>query len=274
MTEERNAIDVEKIKDSEGRRRLETTVVIDTPPERVWKALTEPSEICNWFSEQAEVDGVVGGKMKLTWWGEMVGEMSIRAWEPERHLQTDWPSTNGGPLVVDYFLEGSGGSTTLRLVHSGFGPESNWDDEYDGIHSGWSYELFSLKHYLERHAGVPRVSLLCRRKVETPHREAWLSFLKELGIDEAAMKPGASIAIGQGDARLECTTQLAVAPREWGAVVRNLNDSILRVLVERCGGPLEILFWLASYDVPRERLDKIEESFNRIMDRYLETVHA
>ena len=43
--------------------------------------------------------------------------------------------------------------TTLRLVHSGFGPGADFDEEYDGISQGWPVELRSLRHYLENHAG-------------------------------------------------------------------------------------------------------------------------
>jgi hypothetical protein len=34
-------------------------------------------------------------------------------------------------VYVDYFIESRGGTTVLRLVHSGFGRGANWDAEYD-----------------------------------------------------------------------------------------------------------------------------------------------
>jgi hypothetical protein len=41
------------------------------------------------------------------------------------------------------------GVTRLRLVHSGFGPGSAWDDEFEGSKTGWAEFLKKLKEILE-----------------------------------------------------------------------------------------------------------------------------
>ena len=87
---------------------------------------------------------------------ELVWDSQIEVWEPGRHLRTTYPLPGAEgrgeaiELAVDYYLEARGGGTYLRLVHSGFGPQSEWDEEYDGVRRGWQYELRSLRHYLER----------------------------------------------------------------------------------------------------------------------------
>ncbi len=104
-------------------RTIEKTLEIAAPPEAVWKTLTDAKELVRWFPLKAEVEPRVGGRIWLSWEGEFEGEHRIEIFEPERHLRTTWnPMTKdeGGPteLSVDYHLEGRGGGTILRLVHS------------------------------------------------------------------------------------------------------------------------------------------------------------
>src|SRR5581483_3380801 len=72
------------------------------------------------------------------------------------------------------------GKTVVRLVNSGFSMDAEWDDQYSATEAGWKYFLFNLKHYLERHAGTPRVQLSERRKSEQPRSEMWSRITSEL----------------------------------------------------------------------------------------------
>ncbi len=268
MKQQKASVEVSRIREAGGDRRLETTVQIEAPPDQVWAALTEPVELQNWFPMNATVKPGVGGHIGMSWWDDVHFEVGIRSWDPGRHLQTEWPSPKGS-LVVDYYLEGRGGGTTLRLVHSGFGPEADWDSEYDGIHSGWSFELFGLKHYLERHRGVPRVPICVKRSVEIPHLEAWNRALEALGFTDDARRIGGRVSIQTPGTRLECTTTVLVEPREIAAVVNNLNDAIARVLVERCSGPenpLDVIAWLSTYGVSAEQRKSLESFLTRTLD--------
>jgi hypothetical protein len=46
------------------------------------------------------------------------------------------------------------------LVQSGFREGAEWEDEYDGVNSGWEMALAVLKHYLENYFGRPRYHAL------------------------------------------------------------------------------------------------------------------
>jgi len=84
--------------------------------------------IASWFAPITRATPGVGGSVFVRW--------GRRAEEAP-------------PSVVDHFLQGAGGSTVLRLVHSGFGPESSFDDEYDSTGSAWPIFLTMLKHSVE-----------------------------------------------------------------------------------------------------------------------------
>ena len=60
------------------------------------------------------------------------------------------------PSVVDYYLEGRGGTTVMRLVHSGFGATANFDDEYESTGASWPEFLKMTKHSVERGMGACR----------------------------------------------------------------------------------------------------------------------
>ena len=163
-------------------RTLEVDMDLDASPEEVWKALTEAERLKAWFPFQADVSPGVGGKIHMSWDGAWESDLEIRVWEPDKHLRTGWPWTSEDGLagienevLVDYFIEArSGGGTRLRLVHSGFPVGDEWEDIFDGTRRGWSYELRSLKHYLEHHNGRSRrVARVRRPMAGMSAAEAW-----------------------------------------------------------------------------------------------------
>ncbi len=181
-------------------RSLEERIVIDAPAEAVWRALTDAEELMRWFPLEATVEPGAGGSMWLSWGGQNGATARIEVWEPNRHLRTVEPRRDSAgrlvELVVDYFIEGEGGRTTLRVVHAGFGAGAEWDEEYDGTSRGWRYELRGLRHYLSRHRGMPR-------------RVAWVAAPTSLSPDvcyarimgpTGLAREGGVAGLGEGDA--------------------------------------------------------------------------
>ena len=128
-----------------------------------------------------------GGQIFVSWGPGMEGTSRIMVWEPGRHLRLveERPSgprnSDGGgaveavdnskpvEVVVDYYLEAQGGSTVLRLVHSGFGVTADWDKEFESTHYGWMMFLRNLRHALTRHPGTPcRQAMLVARSALDP----------------------------------------------------------------------------------------------------------
>ena len=117
-----------------NERTLEAELYVEAPVEAVWKALTEAEELANWFPLRSRIEPGVGGSIRLSW-DDFSQDCAIEAWEPRHHLRTLWPAAHPAdpavPVAVDYYLEGRGGGTSVRLVHSGFSAGRHTCYDYD-----------------------------------------------------------------------------------------------------------------------------------------------
>jgi uncharacterized protein YndB with AHSA1/START domain len=93
-------------------------------PERVWKALTDPDDLRQWFLTEAEVDHRIGGKIDfVTTSSRIHGTGRILAWEPFQLYEYEWnvePNSllpDGERTVVRWELTPSKGGTLLSLTH-------------------------------------------------------------------------------------------------------------------------------------------------------------
>lgn len=262
-------------------RQFEMEIEIAAPRQAVWQALTEVRELTRWFAPQAEVQPGEGGTVRWTWREHHDWPQTIEAWEPGRHLRTRYdsqvesevgqPAAGRRPLFVDFHLEGDGGVTTLRLVHSGFGPEAAFDEEYDGIRAGWPVELRSLRHYLENHRGTDRQLAWATRSVAIPPEAAWRALTGPAGLQgvaTAGAREGRPLAVAvPGTGRIEGRVLHAPTARELSGTAANLGNGWFRVHCERWGGATQVWLWLALYGQPRELVAKWQAAFEGVLAR-------
>ena len=136
--------------------RIERTVRIDRPLDRVWDAITTAEGLGTWFGNAAEVDLRVGGTAKLTWEGGHAADLRIERIEPKTVFGFTW-GINGLPdddlrrTYVEFTLVPDDSGTTLTVVESGFaqlGPEQH-SNAFEGNTHGWAAELGELVAYLD-----------------------------------------------------------------------------------------------------------------------------
>jgi uncharacterized protein YndB with AHSA1/START domain len=139
--------------------RIERTVQLSQPPERVWAALTTAEGLGTWFGNRAEVDLRVGGQAKLTWDTGDTATLTIERLEPHRVFGYTWPAyglPDGDPrrTYVEFTLEPAGAGTTLTMVESGFAQlaEAEHKAAFSGNTDGWRHELGELVAYLDGQA--------------------------------------------------------------------------------------------------------------------------
>ena len=162
-------------------RQHETVIEIPAPVEEVWKAITEASEIQRWFAPEVRTDARQGGEYFLSWGPGMEGGGTIEVFDAPHHLRL---VQKRGGMAQDYYLEGKGGVTVLRLVHSGFLNTAEWDNEYNGTRTGWPMYFRILRHALTRHRGTVAHNMdLYAISDEAPERIE--EKLKSLGPDGA-----------------------------------------------------------------------------------------
>lgn len=140
--------------------RIERTVQLTHPPEKVWAALTTAEGLGTWFGHRAEVDLRVGGQATLTWDNGDVATLTIERLEPPRVFGCTWP-IHGLPdddprrTYVEFTLEPTNTGTALTMVESGFAQlpdDGPHEKAFSGNTEGWTDELGELVVYLDAQA--------------------------------------------------------------------------------------------------------------------------
>jgi uncharacterized protein YndB with AHSA1/START domain len=262
---------------SDREKAIDTTVEIAAPVEAVWKAISDPRELERWFPLQARVTPGEGGEVFMSWGPPWEGASRIEAWEPERLLRTRGFLEHGDASMVEYTLEARGGSTVLRLVHSGFATGGDWEDElFGGTERGWRYELRSLRHYLERHAGRDRVVAWPRAPVRGTAADVWRRLLgpdglvREGRIDGKAEGDRYRAVASTGDV-FEGTVVVNDPPFEFAGTVSGLRDALVSLRTHEAGGPQEkdghaAGLFLSTWGVPPADVEALGERWQRLLD--------
>jgi uncharacterized protein YndB with AHSA1/START domain len=145
-------------------RQLTARIRTRATPEEVWEAWTDPEKIAHWFVDRARGRPEVGST--FTWIFEKFGyeiPYEVVVAEPGRRFALGGEAPGSGPFLLEVSITKDAGETLVTLVNSGFLDGAEWDEEFEGIVSGWTNALAVLKHYLENYRGRPKTSLLVMR---------------------------------------------------------------------------------------------------------------
>lgn len=134
-------------------------IQIAAPPERVFQALVDPSQVVKWWGQKGiyvckefRADARVGGKWRSTGLDgqgnrfEIAGEyLEV---DPPRLLATTWVASWTGDVqtTLRWELKPKGDGTLVRVRHSGFAGRPELTQSY----RGWPRMLGWLKALLER----------------------------------------------------------------------------------------------------------------------------
>ncbi len=139
---------------------IEREILIEAPIDVVWRVVTEPSQIKEWFSEEAEIEPRAGGGGRLAFKSGDTYELQIEAMEPPRRFAFRWVQPQGevvrtdNSMLVEFLLEPDAGNTRLRVIESGF-DRVDWSDEkktkyFENHTKGWEMLLGRLRDYAPR----------------------------------------------------------------------------------------------------------------------------
>jgi len=141
-------------------RTIRTSTRIKTSPARAWQAWADPQQIANWFVDRAEGEAKPGSV--VTWFFDTFNYRQPVPIIEAAPLETfvvgsgDTPGPQGHPYLMEITISKEEGDTVVRLVNSGFSEDASYDDEYEGVVSGWQMALATLKRWLERFPNSPR----------------------------------------------------------------------------------------------------------------------
>lgn len=221
-------------------RDIEMSIDLAATPEQVWHAISEAEEIAKWFAPEVRITRTPEPRIFVSWGEGMAVEEPIVLFEPGKRIRIRFGENvrEQAPLWVDWMIDGRGGKTTLRLLHSGFSTHADDDEELDSTKRGWRIFLQNLAHYLERHAGQPCVQRPFVLRVEADRDEVWRHIVSARGLDRdgtlGAVSPGATYALTTASGRtLSGVVQIMEPARDLALTIADLDDSLLRVSLER-----------------------------------------
>jgi uncharacterized protein YndB with AHSA1/START domain len=115
------------------------------PPEKLWRALTQPHLIEAWLMKNDFVP-VVDHRFSLRAdWGAV--DCQVLVVEPNKTLSYTW-AAHGLESVVTWTLTPTGAGTHLRMEQSGFRPDQQ--QAYQGAKFGWQKFFATLEQVVAR----------------------------------------------------------------------------------------------------------------------------
>ena len=118
---------------------------VSFPPERIWRALTQPHLIEEWLMKN-DFKPVVHHRFNLRAdWGAV--DCQVQAVEPNKTLSYTWGAYDL-ESVVTWTLTPTSTGTRLRMEQSGFRPDQ--PQYYQGAKGGWQQFFSALEQVLAR----------------------------------------------------------------------------------------------------------------------------
>jgi uncharacterized protein YndB with AHSA1/START domain len=115
------------------------------PPEKIWRALTQPHLIEEWLMKN-DFKPVVDQKFRLSAdWGSV--DCQVLTLEPNKSLSYTWDAM-GLESVVTWTLTPTSRGTHLRMEQSGFRPDQQ--QAYQGAKYGWQKFAAALEQVVAR----------------------------------------------------------------------------------------------------------------------------
>ena len=122
------------------------------PPEKLWRALTQPHLIEEWLMKN-DFKPEVGHSFNLRGeWGGVL-DCKVLAVEPNKTLSYTWDFAHDDAAynlqsVVTFTLTPTSTGTHLRMEQAGFGPQQK--QAYGGAKAGWRRFFANLEQVLAR----------------------------------------------------------------------------------------------------------------------------
>jgi uncharacterized protein YndB with AHSA1/START domain len=115
------------------------------PPEKIWRALTQPHLISEWLM-QNDFQPTLGHQFKLSGdWGAV--DCQVQTLEPNRTLAYSW-SAFGLESVVTWTLTPAGNGTHLRMEQAGF--RTDQEQFYEGAQASWPQFVSALEQVVAK----------------------------------------------------------------------------------------------------------------------------
>jgi uncharacterized protein YndB with AHSA1/START domain len=145
--------------------RIEKTVDIDAPVERVWQALADHAAFGQWFGVKLEQPFKPGeeasGFITYPGWEHIRWRAIVVTMDPPRLFSFTWHPyaidpdvdySGGTPTLVEFRLVSKGQGTHLTVTETGFAslPAHRQPDVLRMNDSGWAQQVLNIKSHVEK----------------------------------------------------------------------------------------------------------------------------
>ncbi len=251
-------------------RNIELCFTLPADVQAVWDAISTGEELSRWFAPEVRVKPGKEGSMFVSWGPGMEVEVAIREWKPNEHLRIEFGQNpqNGLPLFVDYHVETQAGATTLRIVHSGFSADAEWDEEFESHLRGWRVFLHNLRHDLATQRGKACGQYVFKANTELDRGAAWNRVLR--GLDEGGAIEGKKTGdrlelVTAGGDRLAGTVQVLGPARDLAMTLDDYDGALLRIGFERSKGGAMIYGTVVGYGDGRPRAEALAGKLGELL---------
>ncbi len=181
-------------KDHTGRRWVEVEIEVPGTPQEVWEAIATGPGISSWFVPTEFETGEDGTPVKVvSHFGpgnSMDSVAEISEWKPPHRFNAT--SKDLGPdapeIATEWIVEARSGSTcTVRVVHSLFADNDDWDNHVAGWESGWPWFFQILRLSLLDFRNQPCRAFRIMGATGGDPAQAWAYFTKAIGLKECTV---------------------------------------------------------------------------------------
>ena len=169
--------------------RIEKTVELAAPIDRVWRAITDHEEFGAWFRVKLDGPFHLGepstGRITYPGAEHYKWEAQVTRMEPPHHfacVERAW--MEGAPPVATEItiIARAGGQCTVRMVHSLFASSDDWDDQLEGFEGGWPGFFDVLRIYLAHFAGQSAASFQAMGSTAGEQLAVWKRLTESLAL--------------------------------------------------------------------------------------------
>ena len=144
--------------------RIEKTIELKAPIERVWRALTDHNEFGEWFRVKLDGPFVLGevstGRITYPGYEHIKWNATIKQMEAPRLFSFRWPHEGIEPeadgsqettTLVEFRLEPTSNGTRLTIVESGFDalPADRRAEAFRSNEGGWKEQMKNIQAHVE-----------------------------------------------------------------------------------------------------------------------------
>jgi uncharacterized protein YndB with AHSA1/START domain len=263
------------------KRVVQVSQLIDSTPEAIFRALTQPLDLTLWFCHHAWMDPQPGGEYQVRWRNGWRARGIFQMVERPRRIELSWQGKDEpGETTVVFEIHALDKGADLSVIHSGYGSNAIWNKAVAEAQRSWPRALENLQSVLTtgidlRRSGRPMLGIV----PETLIREAGVGrgIRGDGGVYVAeVLEEGGAVTAGleRGDV---ITSVDGLAVTDWDALLTILATSqpgdYVQVGYVRRGRRNIVAIELAARPTPEVSFD-LQEMVNQMQAMQVDTMRA